>query len=977
MGVSIVGRGSAFVGREPELAVLEEALSAARLGRPSAVLLTGDAGIGKTRLLQALRERGRAAGALVATGRTPVEGATLPYGTVFGLVRDLQRQLGTAELAPVQQLLVESPGDAAGRGPLARLLLFEAVLEAVDRLSASQTLVLVLEDVHWADAGSVELLDHLVRNLDRQSLLVAATLRPDEVESRPPVRKVLNELRRHPSVTTLDLCGLSQEAIALLLADSAGAPQAWTVVEAVYRRSEGNPLFAEELMAVRDSSVLPPALRDLLLVRIDQLPAEARRVVGAAAVIGSVVDHRLLAAVAEVADDKIDGAVTEAIREGILIGDATTGMLRFRHALLREAAHSALLPSERARLHQRAADALQAEPAFAAAGPGHAAAELAEHYCEAGDWPSACQWSIAAAQASTALYSMHAAHAHLQRALEAHQSAQGACRHSDVNDAELYRRAAEAAYLVSELDMAADLAALAVGASDWTAAPLEAAVCTSLFARAAFGVGRVDAAYAALAEAEALLAEQADSAAAAEIVTTHGRVLMAAGRSEEGTARCREALELTRLHGMRVVEGHALASLGPCLGQLGDVEGGLEAARESVAAAEETGDPDLLLRAYNNLTHVYFTAGRLAEAAQPALDALRQSGPLASMRLGSAGFNGAEALINLGRWDEAAELIAALEGKASAACISDALNNAMLALRRGDLESAAAEVDRRPAVSVQSVSQRVLVVAELAPERDQPDEAASAVDRALTVLAGTDFTREVFTAHSLGLRALADTAELPTRGGRRDAEQGTKNARVAESMLAEVEGQLDAAREASAPPSPWLVALAAQCRAEAARVSGADVDAWAAAAAEWEALAAPYHAGYCRFRQVEALLAGRERREAAELLTDVWMSARQIGAAGLAAKCERLAERARIVLDDRHGPDADPRRRVAADLGLTAREVEVFDLLARGRTDGQVAEELFISKKTASVHVSNILRKLDARDRWHAGELARSAGLGL
>jgi DNA-binding CsgD family transcriptional regulator len=196
-------------------------------------------------------------------------------------------------------------------------------------------------------------------------------------------------------------------------------------------------------------------------------------------------------------------------------------------------------------------------------------------------------------------------------------------------------------------------------------------------------------------------------------------------------------------------------------------------------------------------------------------------------------------------------------------------------------------------------------------------------------------------------------------------------------MLTKVESHVAASTPIGGEPSPWLLALGALCRAESTRLRQSDSTAWSAAAAAWRTLGDPFHAAYCRFREAEALLAGRaDRRPATAALNDAWQSARRLGAAALTARCERLAERARIALDDPNGPSASPRQRAAAELGLTAREAEVLDLLARDRGDRQIADELFISKKTASVHVSNILRKLDARDRWHAGEIGRSAGLG-
>jgi hypothetical protein len=243
-------RPSTFVGRVGELGTLERLVAALTEGESAALLVIGEAGMGKSRLIWQLREKASSRDALIAIGRTSVEGASLPYGTIMSLLRDLGRQLlahpEAQVLEPARELLL---GGSAGAmsGPVARVALFDAVLRAVEVLASERPLVLVLEDLHWADAGSVDLLDHLVRNIEHKPLLVAVTFRPEEVEQRPPVRRVLTELRRHPLAATIELQGLSRDEIGALVADATGNAESWTLVDAVHTRSEGNPLFAEEL----------------------------------------------------------------------------------------------------------------------------------------------------------------------------------------------------------------------------------------------------------------------------------------------------------------------------------------------------------------------------------------------------------------------------------------------------------------------------------------------------------------------------------------------------------------------------------------------------------------------------------------------------------------------------------------------------------------------------------------------------------
>ncbi len=975
-------KSGSLVGRVEELALLDRLLSATHERRAAVAFVTGEAGMGKSFLVAELRRRAETGGVLVATGYTPFEGATLPYASVGGLVRDLARKLDphlTAEvLAPVQQLMLGPSDEQAGDGQLARIQLFEAVLRAVEGLAAERRLVLVLEDLHWADTGTVELLDYLVRNIDDQAVLIVGTWRSDEVTQRPALRRVLAELRRHDSVTRIDLVGLNRDDVAALITHVTDERPSWTVVDAIHNRSGGNPLFVEELVRASDAPGLPPVLRDLLTGRIEQLPADARAFVAAAAVLGVSSDHRLLARVVDLDADALDSALVGAVRDGVLIADGVSGVVRFRHALLQEAAHAELFPAERVRLHHRAAEALENDPTLAAAGPGYVPAGLAEHRFAAGEWAAACAASIAAAQASMRLYSMHAAHAHLQRAVDAHRHAAGTCVHPTIDDADLYQMAADAAFLVGELESVLALTEAALDAMNPALSNNRAVACWLLQARTTSTLGRHDAALAAITAAESRVADMSEGPEAAAVVTMHARLLMAAGRSVESIARCEEALVLARAANMSLTEGHILATLGPVLADVGQSDRALETMRAAVVVAEEVGDADLIMRAHTNLTHVMYYTGELEELVAVATEAMNDTSPLGSVRLGGVGNNAAEGFIMLGRWAEAARLIALMEGKASSACTSDNLNEATLAIRLGDLDAAETALLRPAPADPQSYAQRLLLVAEIALERGRPEDAAAAVDEAMGAVAGIDAWFEVLSGHAVGLQALVAQAAPTGRPGRRSNVDASKTARRVDLMLEDVERLIDDTNEGALRGSRWVAALVAQCRAEATRLRSSDPSAWVSAAEAWAALGAPFHGATCRLREAEARFALRDdRRAASEALTDAWRTARRLGAATLTARCEQLAQRARVALDDPHDDNAPPSRRVAADLGLTAREVEVLGLLAGRRTDAHIADQLFISKKTASVHVSNILRKLDARDRYHAGDIGRAAGLDM
>jgi DNA-binding CsgD family transcriptional regulator len=262
--------------------------------------------------------------------------------------------------------------------------------------------------------------------------------------------------------------------------------------------------------------------------------------------------------------------------------------------------------------------------------------------------------------------------------------------------------------------------------------------------------------------------------------------------------------------------------------------------------------------------------------------------------------------------------------------------------------------------------------AEINLERGEPHAALEDVDRALTVAVGAEDDMLLVEIHSLGLRAVADDLEVSRARQRRiDLD---KVQRLASGMLGEVDNLMAARAERGFASTPIITAFVALCRAEASRLTEPDADLWRDAATSWDLTQEAYPAAYCRWREAEVLLNGRlDRKRAVASAQAAWRCAVTMGAPMFRERVERLAERARITLAPAEPVAATTTRSVAEDLGLTPREVEVLAQLAKGRTDRQIAEELFISKKTASVHVSNLLRKLDAASRIEAAEIGQRA----
>ncbi|HWS44315.1 MAG TPA: response regulator transcription factor, partial [Acidimicrobiia bacterium] len=351
------------------------------------------------------------------------------------------------------------------------------------------------------------------------------------------------------------------------------------------------------------------------------------------------------------------------------------------------------------------------------------------------------------------------------------------------------------------------------------------------------------------------------------------------------------------------------------------------------------------------------------------------------VRLNGAGGNSAEALIRRGRWADADDLLGRMDDRGITSCVfGPQAIRALLCIRRGNLDQGEAHLGHADELSAGLDTVQVrgwchLLRAELALERGDPAAAYEEIEHALSVAAGTDDNTYRPEMLALGNRALADEYEHARARGRRiDTD---KYHRLAASFVEQAGTHVELYEEIAGRCPPRTSAFLATARAEESRLHASDPDLWRAAAAAWDEATEPYFSAYSRWREAESALAGRGGRgRATEAAQVAWQTCVELGAVPLQQRIERLAQRARISLtpavpESTHSPRHD----IAEDLGLTAREVEVLAELARGRTDRQIADDLFISKKTASVHVSNILRKLDAANRIEAAEIGQRAGL--
>ena len=379
-------RSPELIGRAAETAALRAALADVRCGHGRLVLVEGDAGIGKTRLLEEFTTQAKEVRVL-AGGGIPLASGT-PYAPVLNILQSLARLHPSAAAG---LMLQDAPGHA---DPFGRTRLLAATADAVRAVAAKTPLMLVVEDLHWADASTRELVSFLARVNRTSPVLLVVTVRAEELDPARPVSVLIGELARMPQAERLVLVPLDPAGVAALVEAITGVAASAGVTGRLMQRAAGNPFFTEELLAAGpDAPMVPASVGDVLAVRVAQLSAAGQRVLGAASALGRAVPHQLLAAVAEASDlgDGLAAAVSHRLLEPRDDG------YRFRHPLIQETVYGRLLLPERQVLHGRAAAALASagSPAEPAARAGHAV-QIAFHWQQAGQTDKALAAAVRA-----------------------------------------------------------------------------------------------------------------------------------------------------------------------------------------------------------------------------------------------------------------------------------------------------------------------------------------------------------------------------------------------------------------------------------------------------------------------------------------------------------------------------------------------------------------------------------------------------
>ena len=626
-----------FVGRREEVASLVALLHRATAGEPGFAIIAGEAGVGKTRLVQELTGHATGLGFTVLTGHCVELGAEgLPLAPLIDALRALARTTAPGELAEVLgparrglgRLLPElDPGGAAEPAAdgiqVAQLL--ELVLGLLGRLSARRPLMLVLEDLHWADQSTRELVAFLVRSLRGVRVVLLATYRSDELNRRHPLRPLVASWERLRSVEHVELRRFDHDEVSAQLSAIFAAEPAAGLVDLVFDRSGGNAYLVEELAGVvrggGDPADLPPSLLDVLLSRVDALSPGAQRLLRTAAVAGRSVPDGLLAEIAGVGDAEFYAGLREAVESHLLVVDHTGRGYTFRHALTRDAVYEDMLPGERGSLHAAYGEALTREPGLAGDDAAVPAA-LAHHWYAALDLPRALPASIAAARHALTSFAPAEAQRHLERALEIWPRVPDAEQRTGVDQAEVASLAGEAAYQAGDVDRSVSLFDQALAELPAEGNAVRRALVLDRRAHPLRDSGREDDAITTLEQALALLPPERTTKAHAVVLSSLASAMMRTSSPATAKNLAARAVQAAREVGTAQQEADASITLGLAQSYLGATDEGLDDLQAGLALALRLNVPAIALRGYVNLSDVLEFLGRHDEAAQAAREGM-------------------------------------------------------------------------------------------------------------------------------------------------------------------------------------------------------------------------------------------------------------------------------------------------------------------------------------------------------------------
>jgi len=985
-----------MVGRDGELSRLLTLLDDAEAGRSVVALVSGDAGVGKSRLISEAVALAAGRGFTVLSGHCAELGDSVPYLPMADALRGAAQSSGVRDALSsrpaLNRLLPEGTDgqrEDEDRSGLARQQMLGGVLGLLTELAAAAPVLLVLEDLHWADASTRDLVIFLSRMLHRERVALIGSYRSDDLHRRHPLRPVVAELQRLPSVISVDLAPLDPSALAEHLTATAPGRIDATVLNDIVARAEGNAYYAEELLAAsfgpvapaghgpHDRGSLPAGLAALLLSRVEQLSDAAQQVLRAAAVAGRKADDELVQAASGLEAGEYEAAVREAVTHQMLVPDGTEGYV-FRHALLREAVYGDLLPGERTRLHATMSALLADERRLMMPGT---AAELAQHCLASHDIPGAFAASVRAGDEAERLGAPAEAHRHYDHALMLWERVADPEKTADMARAKLGLKSATNAADSGDYERAVHLLRRLRQALAARGPAEDVLLASRIGERLASYLMLLDD-YKARDEAIEVARATVDTTPAdpptwqhARSISTYANTLL----NENDYTLAREWAE----HGLAAaraaeapwVEADALVTLGFISNREGRNDEAIKVLTQAHRQAREAKNLGVELRAACYLAQAHLELGDLTIGAQVAHEG--------TQRASQTGLNMAPYGLDVqhlhfqchfadGKWDHAQEIADGFPVRVTS--IPEAYLSSMalfIDVARGNpaVEERRAWIE--PFWSMHGFDEfiaRGLLAEHALWQGDTTQaltEAQAAIDVSFEPLWG--YYPSVIRPAAVALSAHADRAAQARAVGD-DAAAAAEVAAAAEL--------LDAAREGAAFPKRPKFILGPEGRGWLARAEaeyrrlGGDNDPQA-----WQAVLDAFGPDYVyeiartRWRLAEALAEAGRRDEAAEQWRQAAQTADRLEARPLRRALDDLARRARI------GTVPDDQAEGAVLASLTSREREVLRLIAAGRSNREIAAVLYIAPKTASVHVSNILGKLGAASRTEAAAIAHREGL--
>jgi DNA-binding CsgD family transcriptional regulator len=982
-------RRAPFVGREAELAEIDALWREVCAGHAAEITISGEAGIGKTRLVTELMGRAGEGSVVLCGMCVPISGG-LPYGPVLEALRRLLQDRSVATLAELlgpghadlDELLhideSQLSGSAAGGpGQRNRSRLYEGFLALLTRLARDAPVLLVIEDIHWAEQSTLDLLMFLSTTLRRERVLVVLTYR-DEQLATGPLPPTLLELFRRPTMTHLSLAPLDLPELTALLQPLAASPLSADAIRRIADRSGGNAFFAQELLEaqpIEATDSLPSHVRDVVLLRIATLSPRAQQVVRWAAVTGRRMSHALLSAVSELPESELLDALRELVSSHVLIGQPD-GSYRFRHALTQEAVYSDLLPGERRARHAAVATALSGAPELGDDQRSAVTALVAHHWEAAGDQEKALAAAISAGRAAMDIQGFSEGLQHFRRALAMWRDGTSAAQ-TGTDRPDLLADAARCAYQADQVTEAVQLVEQAL-----RELPADQAVRRALLQEALGSyLSRTEGTRAleALHEAYRLLERTDRISERARVTAALAQALSTRGRYADSAPFWEEALDLARQSGSRREEVLGLRTSGWHLAMHGEPDTGIDRMREALQIALLDGEIEVVSVSYNHLCLALDFVGRTADSLTLATEALTWESAQTTLYTPMIDMLDSIVLVlfRLGRWEQAEQLADRLYSShgAGRALMATAVL-AELATARGDQDRAEQElkVARTMLDGDDDPLNHGVVQAAAATSamwREDHGTARDELSRGLEIVGSRGDDQQFVALCALGLRIEADEAErlrarrLPVSdGGVLDT---GKQLQERVQHVWQAMGQ----RQQSFPEAALEVATA-DAELERLMATGSAVH-WGRIADGWDRLGRPYPAAYARWREAELLILERHPH-APGAVQSAHAAAAALGATALDREIVALARRARVDLDTAQAVPPPPPR--ANPFNLTDRELQVLRLLTRGLRNREIGEELYMSTSTASVHVSNILSKLGAKNRVEAAAIAHRLHLG-